>query len=72
MAALRREGPHRRFHAQGTTTRLAWKPNAIYVAKGHKDHAGRRLIFVLPSSVTCSSVLRGPPIEGYVPFLPFL
>ena len=39
MAGLRRVGLHRRFHAQGTMSRLDWLLYAMYVAKGLKDHA---------------------------------
>lgn len=73
MEGLRRVGLHRRFHAQGTTTRLACLASGCNVAKVLKVMLLAFSLFVSsPSSVACPSVLPGLPVEGYVPFPPFL
>jgi hypothetical protein len=48
MAALRRVGPHRRFHAPGTMSRLPSLWHAMYVAKDLKGmHCACQLLLII-------------------------
>jgi hypothetical protein len=70
MMGLRRVGLHPRFHAQGTTSRLALRAFRRVSRQGLKGHACSLSLFVSsPSSVACYST-PSLPVEGYVPFFP--
>jgi hypothetical protein len=70
MVGLRRVGLHRRFHAQGTTSRLACRLSAMELAKDLKTMRVLSRVFVFSPSSIASSVLPSQPVEGYVPFTP--
>lgn len=53
MVGVRRLCLHRGFHAQGTTSRLAWLFLVLYVAKDLKTMQSSQVFGFSPSSVAC-------------------